>query len=487
MVFKFSPRFFYSCLSIVTFSLALFFSQFWWLVLPAIAFFLVSINCCEDFWSAVRVAWLIGFFKVMAATLWLWHSFPFVWIDVNEGYQVLFIGLFQFSISIISGLGLVIPAAAYFWLHQKKTAILTWPFFWLVGEILGPVLVSFFLLGPGSSINIGVGYGYAGLPLANSPLLLMTATLGGLYALTLVAAFLGLAIFLFIQREKRAYVAVLFCILFISGSLWVSGNRESSKEGLKILAVDTFFEGGDEKYLPGSVARRNELIKAVSAALSLNPDIMVLPEDSRLTRENGNFDETFSLLRSLHPNSQTLLIDSSRTDITDGNVVLRSYYYDLASDEVYLSDKQFLVPGGEYATYLMWLAGMFGGEEVTSHLKKERNYVPGPYKGFSHLPETIPALLFCYESVLPDAAFLIARETDAPVILHPISHSWFKNPWLMWRQLDLMLKTQAVWSGKPIISAGNMSPSRAYLPDGTIENGRLLDDQDYWRLIQYEF
>jgi hypothetical protein len=50
-----------------------------------------------------------------------------------------------------------------------------------------------------------------------------------------------------------------------------------------------------------------------------------------------------------------------------------------------------------------------------------------------------------------------------------------------------MLSVQAVWNNVPIVSAGNMSPSKLYLPNGTIKTGELLESHQLWSLKQFTF
>ncbi len=80
----------------------------------------------------------------------------------------------------------------------------------------------------------------------------------------------------------------------------------------------------------------------------------------------------------------------------------------------------------------------------------------------------IPNILFCFESVSPLAAKSLVRNRPSDFIMHPMSHSWFHDPVVVWRQLDTMLRFQAVYARTPIISVGNEIRGKVYQSNGQI-------------------
>lgn len=96
-------------------------------------------------------------------------------------------------------------------------------------------------------------------------------------------------------------------------------------------------------------------------------------------------------------------------------------------------------------------------------------------------------VLFCFESVRPDGVIELSNTRHLPFIAHPISHAWFHTPRVLWHQLDIMLKIQARQSGLPIVSAGNMTEGKLYLPDGTVHQGEVIGEGKYYTLRLYRF
>jgi hypothetical protein len=103
------------------------------------------------------------------------------------------------------------------------------------------------------------------------------------------------------------------------------------------------------------------------------------------------------------------------------------------------------------------------------------------------LPEYVPGVLFCFESVNPQGVMAVKNSRQVEFIAHPISHGWFRTPTIFWRQLDVMLQVQARYSGIPIVSAGNMVTGKLYLPSGEIQTGNVVGGGDYYTLRQFIF
>jgi len=44
---------------------------------------------------------------------------------------------------------------------------------------------------------------------------------------------------------------------------------------------------------------------------------------------------------------------------------------------------------------------------------------------------------------------------------------------------------QAMWDQVTIVTAGNMTESRVYLPDGRVGTGKGVAHAEFWRLVNY--
>lgn len=259
------------------------------------------------------------------------------------------------------------------------------------------------------------------------------------------------------------------------------------------MGVDTNFS--DESITTAlGVAKRAELLTtAINAAVAAHPDFILLPEESRLmsTVYAGLSPET-ALSRFLftHGNATTTLIDSGRIEAADGRTYLRATILDGLHKTTYQFDKQYLVPQGEYVpTLYASVLRLVGLGALVDRVEKDSSYRPGPLSQAttSNAPSYIPGILFCFESVRPDGARALAQSQPVPFIIHPLSHSWFHTPEILWHQLDVMLAVQARWSRVPIVSAGNLVAGKLYAPDGTVSSGEVVQSGDGWLLRQFKF
>ncbi len=253
------------------------------------------------------------------------------------------------------------------------------------------------------------------------------------------------------------------------------------------MAIDTDFPTRAVIKEQGlDINKGRELTAAIVAAYQHNPDVILLPEDARLVNIIGSEQETLAFLQSINEDTKPLVIDSARTEI-DNNThsYLRAFYYDTTTGQVYKKDKQYLISGGEYISYLFrGVLTALGQGELLKSAAQDMNYVPGPLNSYDSFPNDFPAIIFCFES---SSAFAANENSQlGNVILHPLSHSNFHTPELLWHQLDALLRTQAIWSGKVIISATNMAQSKIYYPDGHIGTGEVLDRSLLWRIIGYD-
>ena len=220
----------------------------------------------------------------------------------------------------------------------------------------------------------------------------------------------------------------------------------------------------------------------MTAASTYNPELVLLPEDARFTTSFSSSQAALAELRAHY--SSGVIVDSSRTVDERGETVLRAFLYDVAREQVHVVDKQYLVPQGEYIPYLIdMLLRLIGAEELRDAVGENQNYVSGKQVDTSHMSREIPRVLFCFESAVPFSARTHASETS--FIVHPVSHGWFHDPWLLRPQLQRMLQIQAVWNNVTILQTGNLATSVRYEPDGTITYGDMLESHQYWSLYRY--
>lgn len=461
----------------------------WWGTLLGLVLFLLGVWRLSSWRKAAVGGLLVGTLKAMGGFAWVWHTYPLDWLSIdNVGLQFFLIGLYWLTTSIFMGAGIALPAIVAYYLRSRTGLVIAiFPIVWLVGEVLGSLSASLWLLGPGSYLNIYIGHGYAGLPLAQFNWLLPFMSAGGLYGLTYVAALIGVLLTLAVVRQNRVALVGVSILLFLTVTLNIFVTAEKDGViGLKVIAVDTTFTADSQKTDIGRVTKQREVTAAIIAAAKHHPDIILLPEDSRFSRAYAEPDDARRRLQLLLPEFNGIVVDTARID-TDAGAILRAFYHDMSADRTYITDKQFLVPQGEYVTYpFHFLLKLFGQNEVIARTDRNQNYIPGPIADYQDFPSNIPPMIFCFES---SSVFGIERIKDRqsiPLILHPISHSWFNDPYILEYQLEAMLKVQAVWNKVMVITAGNMTESMIYYPDGRMEEGSEIQATPGWRLVSYE-
>ncbi len=475
-----------ACLSLITFP------YLGVMVLPGLVLFLIGVQRSKSFVSAAGLGLLVGWMKSSGALLWLWYSYPMNWMGVESALaQLLMIGVFWFTCSLSLGAGLIVPALSARYLMQRSATLLIlmvlFPLAWLIGELAGSLALSLFVLGPGSYLNAYVTYGYVGLAFGRFTLFDPVSALAGLYGLTAAAALLGSLIYLRLHERVLSNPALLGygAVLLILNLIYVP--TPPTLDGQRVIAVDTDFTISSLRDREGQAAKDRDLIMAVESALELGPDLVLLPEDSRYTFAFGDVSRLQEYLETEHPDSDTVIVDTSRISLTPTRSVLRSFYYDIRNKHVYAVDKQFLVPQGEYVSYFFGAAlDILGFDETLATSRSIYNYVPGPAKTLTNDASWLPGTLFCYESVSGVGVMGARKMSASSFVLHPLSHARFQDPRLMWYQLDTMLRVQAIWNQTSIISAGNRSEGKLYGADGSIQTGEVVGEGGRWKLSRYE-
>jgi apolipoprotein N-acyltransferase len=454
------------------------------------------IKLSRDSGSRKRVlvyAWLAWSVKAGLAILWLWSTYPIAWLPSELGQiQLVLIGFYWLSSACSLGLGGVVA----FWLirqvkrffsHRPLLVDVVLPFGWVVAELAGSLVYSVIMFGPGGAITPALSFGYTGYLLVAIPGVIMLAKAAGVYGLSYLFAVVATAgLHLWEKRGRLLWVApaVALSVLLVLGveNQGVVGVG-SVQQTQKIVVIDTMFPPELLRHREGTQLISAETTQAVMAALALDPDHIILPEDARFFDqsipariERDNFIKNFN-----EPNSS--IIDTGRA-VVDGDTVLQSFVYSGPEVSVGQVHKRYLVPQGEYVSY--WLEGLlrvFGYGPMVDQVLDGMSYRIGPDTDQSGLDERAPAILFCFEGADPLGVRRIMNERpNAPFVAHPISHSWFHEPQQLWQEFDAMLRVQAVWNGKYIVSAGSNVEGKVYTSSGKIMYPETVKEDVSWRV-----
>jgi apolipoprotein N-acyltransferase len=441
-----------------------------------IAIFIYSVNRTNSKWEAVRGGFVAWTLKSLMAIFWFWSTYPIEWIDLSLGKaEAPVVGFYWLSVSCFIGLGGVLVATFWWFLKKPLTSIwglFIFPILWLVGEIFGSLMFSFFTLGEGITVNSLFSFGYSGYLLGNHALLILLAKFGGVYVLSLLAAFIGYLGILICESfsRPRSYLLILaiVVIMLITGFQFSQTQINSQTEGeIKVAIIDTKFGGEISKRENYEIYKREQIEEAVKATLALKVDYIILPEDTRYTSTNMTAEIAYRYFRFKSSDAEVVLIDSGRAALSESGSALRATIYDGLTKKGWVIDKQYLVPQGEFMPYFYQnILAVFGMKKAIKEIQKNLDYRPGPFASQAQLPKAVPAILFCFESADPYAVRRLTNEREVSFVAHPISHAWFHESKILWHHFDLMLKIQALWNNVPIVSAGNMVKGALYNKEG---------------------
>lgn len=441
------------------------------------------------------VAWTT---KSLFAISWFWSTYPITWIDLSLGKsEVLVVGLYWLTVSMFLGLGGSLVAGLWYWLKNRLPAIfgiLLFPVLWVTGEVFSSLMFSLWTLGEGSTINTVFSFGYLGYLFGYHERLLLLASIGGVYLLSftfILLSYLGcLVLTIFPRRKALLIISALVLVLWgSSGSVsTLASTYTTSEEGTVVAIIDTRF--GDEFFKREDKAtyKYEQVAEAVEAALLLSPDYIVLPEDSRYTNTEITPEAAYRFFRFVSSDSEAIVIDSGRVALKPHGGAQRATIYDGISKNGWATDKQYLVPQGEFMPYFYQVTlSALGMKKAVAEIGNKLSYRPGPISSQAHLPAVVPGVLFCFESADPYAVKRLLKERAVPFIAHPISHAWFHQSQILWQQQDIMLKVQALWSNVNIVSAGNQAFGALYTKDGKKMVGSPVKAGESWQVSLVRF
>jgi apolipoprotein N-acyltransferase len=462
----------------------------WWLVFPGLFGLLALTEAEQSLARCAQYVFLVFVIKAAGGAIGIWYVYPFDWLGItNPVVQLTALTIYWLAGATAVAVGATLTILLARWLTRNKSAIrraMLFPPVLVAAEIAGSFTASLFYWGPGSGPHLHYAMDYVGYAFGHVLPLASMAQFGGVYLLSALAASLAsLAYFGWRLPHTRYYAGgglfglVLF-VMFVHLSLTTSTPLNRS-----VITIDTTFTTELLREPAGHAYKQNQVREAVVAALSYQPDYVVLPEDSRLTTGFGSPEATTDFLSTYA--TDTIVVDSSRTFDAAGNTVLRAYTYDLARGNWHITDKTYLVPGGEFVPYLaQGLFHVFKDEETIATISRQLAYRPGRDPLDTTVPTDVPQLLFCSESVSPLLTRSRHQQRPADFTAHLVSHSWFHNPVILRNQLTAMLRVQAIWSGTPIVVAGNQTTGFLITKTGVLIPGKSIESSGAWKLTNYQ-
>ncbi len=424
------------------------------------------------FWRLIYIAplstlpsllFIVFGLKALLALSWFWSTVPITWLpELTLTVQSVAVFLYWITSAIWLASAGIILALFTVLLRRWPSDLFVYglPLAVVVSEYLGSIVFSVMTIGPGGSIGGSFSFGHTGYLF---PWLYPFALWGGVYAVG-VFGLLAISVFHYSYHTKHWHSTIVTTMLLAGLFGYILHVLPTTTQLPTIALVQT-------DSLPRE--RIANLEPLVITALNTDADYVLLPEDSRYFTE-GQQVELVGLVaaveswRSAHPTTTALVIDSGRTKLAPWEVtVQRAFLW--STTTIYNADKSYLVPQGEYMPSLYAIAlRVLGLGGVADTLQATINYVPGTAVIPPDAPRTVPNILFCFESVSPLAAKRLQAKRPSDFVVHPMSHSWFHSPTILWSQLETMLRFQSVYAQVPIVSVGNDVRGLVYLPNGQV-------------------
>lgn len=433
---------------------------------------------------------LAGTVKAGIAINWFFSAYPLDWMGLTSPLlQIAAIAIYWIPGALTLGAGVAFFGYVYVAVIKQQTYLLRIVgagFAWVAAEILGAVIFSIYTLGPGSMVQPYFSFGHTGYALVPHHLLFMIGAFGGVYGLSFLVGTLAEASRSITASSNYRMLLAAVLVLILT-ALVPLVTFTSHTPALDVALVEASWPIANSPSAPTAAERGRMLHEIAVAAAADTIDVLVLPEDVRLTHLVGDSVTTHAYLEQVFDAQDTIVIDTARTTI-DGDTRLRAYIYDLRAGAVYEFDKQYLVPQGEYVPYVYaTLIRALAPEGMLRRSIDDTTYRPGVSQATLSMPPHVPAVLFCFESVAPvGAARAIGARAHVPFIAHTVSHSWFhREPHTLWHQLDAMLKVQARFTGVPIMQSANNTRAKIYTPLGTIEYPEPVASGANWQLMRY--
>lgn len=335
--------------------------------------------------------------------------------------------------------------------------------------------------------------GYAVMP---TPVLMQSAGIGGLYAMSAFAVLVfALPAQLAAPRRASVAFALVLCLALLGGhagyGFWrmseapteladanaplirlvqpAIAQERKMDEAERAEIFETLLEltmlGATPEDQPAADADRFLAANAAAPTGSEGPpDIVIWPETAvpfLLTREPGALS---AIGDALQP-SQSLLVGAVREEPgEDADTVTGRFYNSvmaITTDGVIAgaADKVHLVPFGEYLPFADYLEQL----GLSAVAAADRGYSAAPSRSTVAMPNGLTILpLICYEAIFPRHAVLAE---DVDVIVNVTNDAWFGRTPGPWQHLH-MTRLRSVETGLPVVRVANNGISAVFDPFG---------------------
>ncbi len=437
------------------------------------------------------IGYLFGTVYIAGTTLWLLQSFPLDWANISSPFLSSVLVIIAWLI-IASTLGIFFGLWALVF-HKLRTGnnlidIFLSASLWILFEYFRTIAFSLVSVGSESTIGAHFSFGVLGHSLAWSPFLFL-ASLGGTYLLSFFVVIINALLFLFIKNfnsvriraqfknlfSKVSFPISILITLLICSFLWQvslsqknSPPSKQSEETISIALVHTNFTervSEDLHFEEMKFTVLNQLLTKIKKS-GQSPDMLIFPEDARFLISLAP-ESRYPLFSDALGDGEKTIIDSAHA-INHGKIIPTAYFYNTKTDTLTTSEKQILIPNGEYLPWIAMVPLQIAGlrDTIQSFLETRGFEKGNPATSAQHSTLRINTLL-CSEifssSLLQEEPF-----NKSDIIINLSSHAIFHGSALLENQTLALAKIRAVEIGQPVIVAGNMTPSLAIDSRGAI-------------------
>ncbi|TSC86222.1 MAG: hypothetical protein G01um10148_728 [Parcubacteria group bacterium Gr01-1014_8] len=411
-----------------------------------------------------------------------WAVYPLDWIGVDAPLlSAAMIGIAWILLSCLMGITSAFFALLIFEIrnrhHSDIFLISSIGIIWLIAESFRVFLFSIFMLGAESGLDIGFSLGSVGYAFGNasSEFWIALARWGGVALLSLfpilLAASLSFAIAACIRKKNgvRRYLllsgAILFVFLGSSAAASFAAERARGSTSawkdtpkLTIVMAQTNFPA-QLTLSTEENAERTDVVFDIAETLkrlAIKPDALILPEGigSRIDLSN------YAAISELLPDKTLLVHGKYEHRIGKPSVVqVRSHVIGGGTE---VTDKQFIIPYGEYPPYHLQLPLKYLNYRLYAALKKNREYVGGNNVALGSAAKIPVGVRMCSEIFSSRLYKDLTATHGAGILVHSSSIAMFHDSNFIQREMRSAARIRAVENRVPLVQAMNGARGTAF-------------------------
>ncbi len=447
--------------------------QLWFLSLVALVPFLhviYTLNLSKK--QIFLFSWLLGFVFMGMVLAWVWETLPLTSLGISNVWLSLSFVFFHWSLPVLTlSLFIGVWGVLVFCIKNRTVRdIFAISFLWVALEYARMWGYALLTLGDSSLFGPHFSIGFIGYELASNYNFLQMGSVGGVYMLSFVVIACNSLVYYIIyiwnvEVKRKIYVAVALSSLVIVFAYFpyekiFSADAFKKNRSIRIAVAHTDFPSS----LSVSYTERQKrqfvygnLVKE-TVQNSFNPEVIILPEDSRFLQTLGKDKKLKRFLAGTFGGKEVLLIDSGRYVEMDG-ARSRIHFFNTKDQTETSYDKIFLAASGEYTPYFtQGLLQILKRDDVLQTMKR-KTYAKGKKLKVGVFKGVKVGALFCSEVYSASLYRSLVRDSGADILVNLSSQSRFHGSRILYRQNVNVAKVHAVQNNRYYVQATNVAPS----------------------------